>query len=545
MIHALLIGLDEYDPRSGVRSLQGCAHDVRAVRTALERYFPAAQLRIAECLHAAATRDGVIDAFRQHLAGQAKAGDQVLLYYSGHGSYQPSAPEFAAADPRLRQDETWVLYDSRVPDSGGDLADKELAALFSELADGVGIAVVADSCHSASMTRVTLTTRFTQGASRPPALADYLNGFYTRRPAGPLLPSFDHALLAACDRDERAHERDGYGLFTRALLQALDQTNGRLTYQELFLRARHLMAQEPDIPQTPQCAAHGGFDLNRYFLSSETAPQTPWTAQHIADALVGHAQQPGVWCCVQGDAALAARLQHSLPNYSFLGFTGQLSEAEYRLDVQPGPDGVLALLYRQSSRQLVQGFSGTLPGAAKHFGALLAQVEKWERLKRLHRPADGLLAPGQLIWRIELPDGTGIDNQSGSKTLDVRYDGQNRVPFRITASQTSGKNLHIYLLQYTRQLGIYGRYDNRWPGICPETELFRDAFMIGDDATVSTVVFQVIASSAPLDLFALRQAPLADFGKIVADRRDFLEPPAESAAVYDGYVDGLSVNVLR
>jgi hypothetical protein len=205
----------------------------------------------------------------------------------------------------------------------------------------------------------------------------------------------------------------------------------------------------------------------------------------------------------------------------------------------------VTLLHRSATGQLVQGFEGPVPAAARHFGKVLAQVEQWERQQKVQNPHSQLFGPGQCTWSVELLDGSGRRTAAPDEVLEVRYDGQRPVPFRVVAQQSSGRTVHFYLLQYTRQLGIFGRYDNQLPGICPETELYRDGFMIGDAATQSSVTFQLIASAVPMDVFALQHPPLPDFGNIIHEYRDIMEPPDDLVATPDWYIATLRVRVVR
>src|SRR5687767_8865511 len=153
---ALLVGINEYHPDSKVSGLHGCANDVDIMSEYIRKNFPSdPETNIIVLKNEAATRTKVIEAFKQHLCNNAatKNGDTVLFYYSGHGSYAPSAKEFVALNEDSKgQDETLVLYDSRV-NGNFDLADKEIALLMSGIPKHANIVVVLDSCHSGSATR--------------------------------------------------------------------------------------------------------------------------------------------------------------------------------------------------------------------------------------------------------------------------------------------------------------------------------------------------------------------------------------------------------
>jgi hypothetical protein len=147
-IWALLVGANEYANPS-IPRLSGCVPDVRAVEAFLRQQLgiPAGQIKLLT--DAQATYQAVIDGFEGFLAA-APPGDQVLVYFSCHGSQAP------AVDPSIEPDgldETLVLYDSRTP-GVYDLLDKELGYLLSRVVQrGLNVSVFLDACHSGSGTR--------------------------------------------------------------------------------------------------------------------------------------------------------------------------------------------------------------------------------------------------------------------------------------------------------------------------------------------------------------------------------------------------------
>jgi hypothetical protein len=154
-IYALLVGIDDYAPDSviQVNQLQGCVNDITAIevylneRSDTEKY----NLNLLTLKNKQATRDAVIDGFRNHLC-QARNNDVVLFYYSGHGSQELAPEEFRHLEPD-RLNETLVCYDSRT-EGGWGLADKELAQLIAEVSEKKPhICIILDSCHSGSGTR--------------------------------------------------------------------------------------------------------------------------------------------------------------------------------------------------------------------------------------------------------------------------------------------------------------------------------------------------------------------------------------------------------
>lgn len=263
MLHALLIGINEYAPGSGVRNLSGCVNDVNAVKAFLEKHYANLQPNIRTVLNEQATREGVIKAFREHLTGpQIKAGDQVLFYYSGHGSFGPTAPEFAYNNPS-KQDETMVCYDSRVRGKQ-DLADKERGALLAEIPKHAQVTLIIDSCHAASSFRnnqqdVELGgTRFQPGQTSPRSLDSYMiaegeNIFLQQKEKGEKIavPQRSYVLLAACKEEELAREtKDNRGLFTKYLLEVWENSGMDYTCEELLQRV-HFLVQALNEKQNP------------------------------------------------------------------------------------------------------------------------------------------------------------------------------------------------------------------------------------------------------------------------------------------------------
>jgi pimeloyl-ACP methyl ester carboxylesterase len=289
-LHALLVGINFYESSSGVPPLNGCINDVKSMVGFLEQRFDAGQRNIKTLLNQEATRSRVIAGFRENLIGeQIAAGDIVLFYYSGHGSYAPSAPEFVALGlDTAGQDETLVLYDSRLDDNF-DLADKELALLLSAINQDASIVVVLDSCHSGSATRSTDpaddirlgSPRFAPKNSRISSrtLQQYLHfEDWDYGKMGRLhIPVSKHLLLAACGRNELAYEAASpNGLFTGSLLQVLQQWPDGLSYDQLHDYLYTIIKRQAN-RQTPQLKVYGGFDSRLYFLGDRRSGggQTP------------------------------------------------------------------------------------------------------------------------------------------------------------------------------------------------------------------------------------------------------------------------------
>ncbi len=287
-IYALLVGIDNYP--APVSPLKGCINDVIAIEEYLRSRVKTEgwNLHLKTLKDEQATRQAIIDNFRQHLC-QANSNDVALFYYSGHGSREPAPPEFWHLQPN-RLNETLVCYESRLP-GGWDLADKELAKLISEVAQkNPHMTLIFDCCHSGSGTRdpfqeTAVREYATDERSRP------LDSFIfspeeiqnlissDKQTSGWNLPRGQHILFASCQDSETAKEyrADGEhrGAFCYFLTQTLQQTQGNLTYRDLFKRTNALVRSKIK-QQSPQLEAIDTRDLDQLFLGGAISDRHPY-----------------------------------------------------------------------------------------------------------------------------------------------------------------------------------------------------------------------------------------------------------------------------
>ncbi len=242
---ALLIGIDDYlgarppgaatgkvTGRAEWHNLQGAVNDVWALREVLLAHYRFRPEEILLLTDQAASRRAILEAVERHLLAPAQRGDEVLFYFSGHGSQRINS----LSDELDHRDETLVPADSRA--GADDIRDKELRRLFNRLLDReVRLTVIFDSCHSGSKGRGMPPGSMARVLPRDPRdVAD-------SSPAGPR-PEDRGALvfsaaqdfeLAYEERDERGQMR---GAFSLALLQAIAGGGEDDSADELFLRAR-------------------------------------------------------------------------------------------------------------------------------------------------------------------------------------------------------------------------------------------------------------------------------------------------------------------
>ncbi len=252
---ALVVGIDTYSGFGPESQLAGAIRDARVMAETLIAHHSFAPRHVTRLFEAQATRAGILGAL-EALRRRARAGDQVVFFFSGHGSQMTDRE----GDEGDGLDETLVPYDSgRGEDENRDVSDDEIhywAAGVLEVTPH--LTMIFDCCHSATLQRP-----FQRVRSVPPDL----------RPVDALPPSpvpvwrdVDVGprplVLAACRDDERAFELPPSvagkirGALSFHLDQALRHTAPEATWRELFEKTAAAVAAER-LDQHPHFSGDG------------------------------------------------------------------------------------------------------------------------------------------------------------------------------------------------------------------------------------------------------------------------------------------------
>lgn len=174
---ALLVGASDYASAAGGassnwESLEGPRNDVALMYATLtQEGIPQDRIRVlADTLDRSVYRDAPVSDGKpvreeileslDWLTRNARAGDQALVYYSGHGSYIPERldkPGGPAEDDGF--DEILVplaagYWDETVDSVSGQVLDDEIGEKINALmAEGVFVWLVVDACHSGTVAR--------------------------------------------------------------------------------------------------------------------------------------------------------------------------------------------------------------------------------------------------------------------------------------------------------------------------------------------------------------------------------------------------------
>ncbi len=443
---ALLIGIDDYsgdrvpEPAKSDRwpegaevvrawpSLDGAVADVEAMREMLNGTFGfAADGSVTTLQNEQATRAGIREAL-EVLTRDSDAGDQVLFFYSGHGSQVKSATR-AEGDGR---DETIVPADSRR--GAADIRDKELRRWLNRLLDkNVELVVIQDSCHSGS------GVRGDPGWRSPRAVASVRVPRLDAIEAGPLLVDRGAVVISATREDQLAHERcvDGtcFGAFTRALLWSMSLAREKESVADILSRTRarlrlYEQIQDPVLlgaPEVLQRSLFGGRQdhvdgeirvaIERVRADGKLVLQGGWVnglTEGSELRLPGTRRQFARVVKLDGAARAVAEVVPSVANVRAIQ-PGTATRREPEIPIFESGEFLSLAAWAPPSGESLRVWVPQPDGAREAFG-LAAVLEKqaldgafgWVNDPALARPTH-VLNRGAEGWVLEQPDGSSVN----------------------------------------------------------------------------------------------------------------------------------------
>lgn len=260
-VWGLAFGIDAYP---GGNELPNCVNDATDMIALLRKNgVPEAQLRLmtdAQC-----KRDAMLTALAD-LAQRSKAGDEVMIYFSGHGSHKKDEN----GDEPDGADETWVTVEL------DQILDDELEAAFAKIPGTVY--VVSDSCHSGTVSKdIQVDRSDSVGKYLSPVAIEKAKGQpasgFTARDIAPRRPDeqarqnaqggtntpvsgigTQARLFSSCSDHEvsNASRRERNSAFTAQLLTVVQEASGPLQFgvlqQQVTVRLRNRAYRYPQNP---------------------------------------------------------------------------------------------------------------------------------------------------------------------------------------------------------------------------------------------------------------------------------------------------------
>lgn len=144
MNYALLVAINKYAQPGN--DLRGCVNDVMAMRALLTRTYGFAPEHIRLLTDRQATQQAILEQL-EWLIGSARAGDQLVWHYAGHGSQVRDTHDDELDD---YLDEIICPYDL---DWDNPFTDDLIAERFRQIPVGALLNFIADCCHSGSVSR--------------------------------------------------------------------------------------------------------------------------------------------------------------------------------------------------------------------------------------------------------------------------------------------------------------------------------------------------------------------------------------------------------
>lgn len=278
---ALLVAINEYPPH--IPELYGCINDSFLVNRTLQEVYAFPSRNIHLLHNSRATTDRIKNKLDWLLDG-ARAGDSLLLHYSGHGTQVPDR----IGDEVDGLDECIVPFDFDFDAPG--LIDDDLRELFGGLPAGVKLTVIFDCCHCGTGTRggdvrirgfmppmdiLNRVYEFNFAEGSPFPLFKLRKDFAGKKQR--LLKGvkgeeeYTPVLLSACKDSQTAKEYSNgganYGAFTYFLCHELYKNKGKkLTYGNLVNKCNESILYADVQDQTPQLNGPAGIESALFTL---------------------------------------------------------------------------------------------------------------------------------------------------------------------------------------------------------------------------------------------------------------------------------------
>jgi len=264
---ALCIGINNY-PGTHM-DLQGCVNDAQDWAAVLA----ARGYKTTLLLDDKATKAAMADAMAKLIAGGGK-GDSLIITFSGHGTYQPDED----GDEVDGLDEALCPYDLQT--KGAALTDDEIKAIFATRKGGARLLLIADSCHSGTVTRAAKADKDADTRPRFMPMGNWLPasklpknfaGKTAQTMVGPigtspltsaLVKQVGDLLLAGCKEGPNNYSYDAKingrynGAFTYYALKTLKALKPEATYNDWY-KAMLKSLPSASYPQTPQLFGTG------------------------------------------------------------------------------------------------------------------------------------------------------------------------------------------------------------------------------------------------------------------------------------------------
>lgn len=237
--YGLIIAIGDYPTKTGWSTISS-ENDVSLIKQALLNHG-FIEKNISLLVNDEATKAGIIKAI-EDLKAKIKAGDIVVIHYSGHGQqiFDDNGDEIDGKDEALVPYDAWVRYTFNYKGEN-HLRDDELGNIIANFRNTLGnkgqLVLILDSCHSGSTTR----GRKSRGGKATFAPDDWKplendktkgSAMVERTIVNPNAAPF--VLISGASADELNYEYEGFGSLSFAFSKAMADLGSDFTYRQLF-----------------------------------------------------------------------------------------------------------------------------------------------------------------------------------------------------------------------------------------------------------------------------------------------------------------------
>ncbi|MCZ6679482.1 MAG: caspase family protein [Candidatus Poribacteria bacterium] len=282
---ALLVGINDY-VHPEIRDLRGCENDVQLMADVLREKFGFTDADMKILLSRQATRNAIIDTFKEWLIEKPQPNDVVLFYFSGHGSQvvDESGDEADAWDELLCPADLKPTLDRK--QYINPILDDELSELLSQIPTD-NVTVILDSCHSGTGTKSLIDAGLTF-----PKMIERDLILIPQKPADRPMTQREsiaveqinknHVLISGSAAEEVSldamwDDASYGGVLTRNLVKAMRQATSETSYVDLMTGVRQSVRERSH--QTPQLEGNA----NRPIFSTRVEAGTFSSAITIPD----------------------------------------------------------------------------------------------------------------------------------------------------------------------------------------------------------------------------------------------------------------------
>jgi hypothetical protein len=274
--YGLIIAIGDYPSKTGWSTISS-ENDVSLIKQALLNHgFN--EKNISLLVNEEATKSGIIKAI-EDLKAKIKAGDIIVIHYSGHGQqiFDDNGDEVDGKDEALVPYDAWVRYTFNYKGEN-HLRDDELGNIIANFRNTLGnkgqLVLILDSCHSGSSTR----GRKSRGGKATFAPDDWKplendktkgSAMVERTIVNPNASPF--VLISGASADELNYEYEGFGSLSFAFSKAMADLGSDFTYRQLFSKiAANMNVISPK--QTPTIEG----DIDYKLFNGEYVQQQPY-----------------------------------------------------------------------------------------------------------------------------------------------------------------------------------------------------------------------------------------------------------------------------